>query len=257
MGSTFTEGAIQQHISKLRNKMAELNVAPVPAAPRRGTVTNKPSAVYGQKGRAGLAPQQPVASKVQARSTSARNTTTKTRPKRIARGKAAPIKRSESDENQTDDEFGGASDDDFVAEPNTNGKRTRVPAYAQGPAAKKIPDPDPFANSITAKIMRKLAAADEQYFAEKARKEREVRSNQEATFMHNSIEHTEGLDAFTQYGQRMEIGRHEEEEDVNQPGISFNPANQPNTYNVPNSFDMQHDDQLSPTSVTPMVSNVS
>lgn len=35
MGPAFTEGAIQQHIAKLRNKMAELNVSPVPGAPRR------------------------------------------------------------------------------------------------------------------------------------------------------------------------------------------------------------------------------
>lgn len=61
MGATFTEGAIQQHIAKLRTKMATLNVAPVPGPPKRGQVVNQASAVYSQKSRAGP-PPQPLAS---------------------------------------------------------------------------------------------------------------------------------------------------------------------------------------------------
>lgn len=167
MGSTFSEGAIQQHISKLRNKMAELNVAPVPAAAKRGTVTVKPSSVYGQKSRAGPAPQQPAASKSQARATTTRsksNATAVPPAKRTNRRKQTTIKRSESDEGPTDDEFGGASDDEFEASPNASGKRGRRAARedtASTTAAPRVPPP----GGDAAQTYQALADADARFDA--------------------------------------------------------------------------------------------
>lgn len=125
MGSTFTEGAITQHLSKLRSKMADLNVVPVPDAPKRGAVTTKPSSVYAQKNRAGPALPQPVASKAQGRKAASGNAVSKTNKKRVIKQKPEFIKRSESDDGHTDDEFDGASEDDFVVDRSTGGKRKR------------------------------------------------------------------------------------------------------------------------------------
>ena len=46
MGPTFSEGSIVQHLSKLRNLMAEAGI-PVPPAVKRGTITKSPSKIYG------------------------------------------------------------------------------------------------------------------------------------------------------------------------------------------------------------------
>lgn len=138
MGSTFTEGAITQHLSKLRAKMAELNVVPVPEAPKRGAVTNKPSSVYAQKGRAGPPLPQPVASKTQARQAASRTAANGTAKKRSTKKKTGFIKRSESDDGQTDDEFDGGSDDDFVADRNAGNKRRRGAGTRQDQAQRQV-----------------------------------------------------------------------------------------------------------------------
>ena len=46
MGPTFTDGAIIQHLAKLRNLMAAVGI-PVPPPVKRGTVTKSPSKIYG------------------------------------------------------------------------------------------------------------------------------------------------------------------------------------------------------------------
>lgn len=138
MGSTFTEGAITQHLSKLRSKMAELNVVPVPDAPKRGAVTNKPSSVYAQKGRAGPAPPQPIASKTQAKRAASNAAATGPNKKRVSRRKPGFIKRSESDDGQSEDEFNGGSDDDFVGDRNTLGRQKRGANDVQGQAQEQV-----------------------------------------------------------------------------------------------------------------------
>lgn len=108
MGANFSEGAIVQHIAKLRTKMADLNVAPVPGPPKRGQGASRPSSVYTTKTRAGPPPAPPAVTPSgkgrRQRSDTARPTgVTKARAPR--RGNGRRIKRSESDiEEEEEDE---------------------------------------------------------------------------------------------------------------------------------------------------------
>lgn len=107
MGANFSEGAIVQHIAKLRGKMADLNVAPVPGPSKRGQAASRPSSVYTSKSRANPPPAPPSISATSRgrvrRSETARPTgVTKARAQR--KGSSRRIKRSESDIEEEDDE---------------------------------------------------------------------------------------------------------------------------------------------------------
>ena len=107
MGATFTEGAIQQHISKLRTKMATMNVAPVPGPPlKRGQMATKPSTVYSSKVRAGPAPVQPM---LPVKARARRATTTASQRNGVTKGRGGragrTIKRSASDDSDSEDEY--------------------------------------------------------------------------------------------------------------------------------------------------------
>lgn len=263
MGSTFSEGAIQQHISKLRNKMAELNVAPVPAAAKRGTVTVKPSSVYGQKSRAGPAPQQPVASKSQARAAVARsksNTATGPPAKRANRRRQTTIKRSESDEGPTDDEFDGASDDDFEASPNASGKRGRgvgrQSAYSPL-VASHVPPP----GGDAAQMYQALADADARYDAFRAahphldleRANPMLVQQWIADFAaKGTIANLPGY--VSHYGQLSQSAGFvaEEEEEEDEEASRANAPGRFTAYN-PEQSGYSQDEQLSPTSISQMV----
>ena len=170
MGATFSEGAIQQHIAKLRAKMAQLNVAPVPGPPKRGQVTNKPSAVYGQKSRSGPPPQPAASARSRGRQLS--NTlqpdgTTpapagKSRPKRRATGRT--IKRSASDVGNSDDELDDNADLDYMNAPvNANGKRQRRASGRTANTGKKLNLARSGPTGIAAEVIRNLRQADQRF----------------------------------------------------------------------------------------------
>lgn len=125
MGSNFSEGAIVQHIAKLRSKMADLNVAPVPAPPKRGQIASRPSSVYTTKARAGPPPSQPpTTTKGRGRRAQTAKPTGVTKARAPRKGNGRTIKRSESDIDDDDDE-----EEDYEVEdneyPNTSSERAR------------------------------------------------------------------------------------------------------------------------------------
>src|SRR5271155_251207 len=91
MGQNFTEGAIVQHLAKLRRRMVEANVR-VPPALRRGAITMEPSSVYAPKGRKAIAP--PALKDKRANKSAVR------RPVKV-RGRRKKRTMSESDESDT------------------------------------------------------------------------------------------------------------------------------------------------------------
>lgn len=175
MGSTFTEGAIQQHIAKLRTKMAELNVVPVPAPPRRGTVTTRPSGVYSQKAR--TVPSISTATTNRQRSTTIgasimddEQIEQQPAPVRRGRGKrrkTVVIKRSESDVGESDEDFEAADDEEYVAQ-GTNKRKRSGQAQTGRSRASKIATPHDEFQSKSAEMMRQLQQADDAYDAEVA-----------------------------------------------------------------------------------------
>lgn len=245
--------------------MAELNVAPVPAAPKRGAVTVKPSSVYGQKGRAGPAPQQPVASKSQARASSnqpdGNTTTAPVTTTRRGRRRQATIKRSESDEGPTDDEFGGASDEDFQASLNDNGKRARG-ANRQAPASKKVTGSQPQQLSESARMRKSIADADVRYDLAVAKDPSLASSKLHPLFVQQSIQaHNNPAVPFpdpgTRYGQLVQAAGYneEEEEEEEEEHIEFVASTQPAvpSHNLA-PFSFVQNQLFSPTSISAMVS---
>lgn len=258
MGSTFTEGAIQQHIAKLRNKMAELNVAPVPGPPRRGAVTNRPSGVYTQKSRAGP-PPPPATSNRRRSNTVGRTPQGEEQEQTIGarrvgakrKGRATQIKRSDSDAGESDEEFEGAEEDPEYAEQSSN-KRKRGGRGGNGvqvPTRKvRKSNPNPGYDSKVAEIMESLRQADCRYDAQVAA----VGGDIEHDDVEHSVEHTNGPTAHTQgvqfdYSQYAQTGQDqgedEEEEDLdtNHPGAEF-------PLQIHCDFQYGQDDQVSPTS---------
>lgn len=251
MGSTFTEGAITQHLSKLRNKMAELNVVPVPEASKRGSVTNKPSSVYAQKGRAALAPPQPVASKTQARNVAATSRVTKTAgQKRSARRKTDFIKRSESDDGRTDDEFDGGSDDDFDADRNLRNKRQRGVDDAQGQARRQVSNPPSKVFDVST-TLKAFIDADVRHKATTSEAQ-QARINQ---YVDASIENMASRGLASRDGQLLQNAGYEEEEEDDQAAQDRGGQVSPSRTYVSNPFAIRQD-QVSPMSISRMVSRM-
>lgn len=127
IGKGITEGAIVQHLSKLRGKMVENKIS-VPPTLRRGTVAKEPSKIYATSNGKKLpppvfAPITPVQAKKQttpkSQTTSKAKSTTKTKGKRL---------RSElydSDEEDIDD-FVGDSDEEYSIAKKTRASKTRT-----------------------------------------------------------------------------------------------------------------------------------
>lgn len=276
MGSTFTEGAIQQHISKLRNKMADLNVAPVPAPPKRGAVTSKPSSIYAQKTRAGPQPPQPVASKTQSKTSAKPGEigTNRTSPttKRSTRRKATTMKRSDSDGGHTGDEFDGASDDDFTGATNNHGKRGRATARrGSDHTAKKATNKPPVEGIVeTHAVMQELADADAKFEAQYGHKQDfqpGTPHDQGPVWLQPSIEgRTEAWNVRTPFpmaaDQPFDYGEEEEEEESFMSPIATTPAGAPTTgqpvilTSISKPFAGGQDQQVSPTSILQMVSTI-
>jgi len=276
MGSSFTEGAIQQHIAKLRNQMAELNVAPVPGPPKRGNVTKRPSSIYTQKARAGPAPPPPPpASKARVRTTTqtgdeGQESSGKAGPKR--RATTRNIKRSASDVGDSDEEFAGASEDEFQPEQVAGNKKRKRSAGSRGRAApsRRVSNAQAAAMSKTNDIMRALSDADARFDAMQygAYDDHPVSGQDNSLNIHNSIEGNDGhahgalalrpsFAGFTGYmgnaGQGEE-GEEEEEED-----LPLMARNQLVTRQAPppTPLPFSQEEQISPTSTSHMVSTVS
>jgi len=260
MGSTFTEGAIQQHIAKLRNKMAELNVAPVPGPPRRGAVTNRPSGVYTQKTRTGPPPPPPASAATRRRSTTVAqsllgeeqeqgNGARRTGSKR--KGRTSQIKRSESDVGESDGEFEDAEDAQYTNSGSNKRKRGGRGNGGQSRARKvRKSTPDPNNDPMVTAIMQRLQEADCEFDAQAAAMGGDVE--------HDDVEHSVGnIDGpamhprgpqfeYSQYAPAGQ-GHAEDEEEENLV------AGRSNTEFLP-QFDMSthalyaQDGQVSPTS---------
>lgn len=169
MGATFSEGAIMQHIAKLRGRMAELNVAPVPDPPRRGQITSKPSSVYTSKTRGLPPPPPPPPSKASARQTRRTGTINavgsspaKSRSQRSATNRR--IKRSSSDPADSEHEFEGDDSEYSNTRLNANGKRQRR-AYRRKTNTTHDSSQE-LGMSRTESIMQSLAEADARFEAE-------------------------------------------------------------------------------------------
>lgn len=260
MGATFTEGAIQQHLAKLRTKMAEQNVAPVPPPPKRGQVTKKPSTVYGQKQRVIAPPSAPAASKTQARRTSRAQPdgsspqgVTKTRGRRKAASRK--IKRSSSDPGLSDEEFAGEEDGDYtVVQINNHARgrgRPRKAQAAQANSGRKLSD----------QIFGTLAEADAAFDAENpdmAYEENGIFYPQEADpgQVYQSQEAVHHSLYSGQYGGQQVEGEEEEEEDLGQAAraAAVQQANMYSQFNPFESANYSQEEQLSPTSTMQMVS---
>lgn len=182
MGSTFSEGAIIQHISKLRTKMAELNVAPVPPPTKRGSVTTRPSAVYAQRNAqtdlllpAPPAPHLPP-------------------PKTRSKGKKASakraftrIKRSDSDVGEDQEEDWDLSSDieaDLVASPRKRRRTIRTPSHgltmSKGNAT--------YADTPEARKIRETLNARDEQFQQEQRQIEDDLVDQVEGLLHQSVE---------------------------------------------------------------------
>lgn len=271
MGSAFSEGAIQQHIAKLRNQMAELNVAPVPGPPRRGNVTKKPSSIYTQKARAGPAPPPPPpASKTRARTMTQADSDVqggigKARAKR--RLNSRNIKRSASDIGDSEEEFDGASNDEFDPEQVAGSRKRKQSSASRGRAntSRRVSNSQIAAMSKTNDIMRTLSDADARFEAQYGGTRGHIFPGEENMFnVQNSIEENVGRAGndlmpqppFNGYaGYMASGGQGEEEEEEELPLIARNqllarqaaPA-------APLPFSQE--EQISPTSTSHMVSVV-
>lgn len=272
MGSSFSEGAIQQHIAKLRNQMAELNVAPVPGPPRRGNVTKRPSSIYTQKGRAGAPPPAPPpASKARARTTTqaddaGQGVNGKARPKR--RATTRNIKRSASDVGDSDEEFAGASEDDFQPEQVAGSRKRKQSGGSRGraTASRRVSNAQAAAMSKTNDIMRALSDADARFDAMQCgANDGHSNPGQDNTFnIHNSVEGNDGhahstftprpsFSGFAGYVENAGQGEEEEEEEL--PLIARNQllARQAP---APAPLPFSQEEQISPTSTSHLVSIV-
>ncbi|KAK5101096.1 hypothetical protein LTS08_004702 [Lithohypha guttulata] len=220
MGAGFSEGAIQQHIAKLRVKMATLKVAPVPGPSKRGQITSRPSTVYAMRTRGPAPPAPPAISKARSRrkasnvqgevaaaeATAQDGTVGKPRGKR--RAAARKIKRSGSDPADSDAEFAVDNDDEWVnTEINNNGKRARRTGRTnKANAGRKV--------SKSQAIVDTLQEADRQY-------EDQVGTDPDAEWIQNASFFGEpsGQDGMSQSffgGTHFEDDEEEEEEDLGQ-----------------------------------------
>lgn len=273
MGSSFSEGAIQQHIAKLRNQMAELNVAPVPGPPRRGSVTKRPSSVYTQKGRAGAPPPDPLPpSKARARTRTqadddGQGANGKARPRR--RATTRNIKRSASDVGDSDEEFAGASEDDFQPEEVAGSKKRKQSGGSRGraTASRRVSNSQAAAMSKTNDIMRALSDADARFDAMQYGGNdggHQVPGQDNMFNIHNSVEGNDGnahstftprpsFSGFAGYVGNAGQGEEEEEEEL--PLIARNQllARQAP---APEPLPFSQEEQISPTFTSHMVSIV-
>ena len=271
MGSAFSEGAIQQHIAKLRNQMAELNVAPVPGPPRRGNVTKKPSSIYTQKARAGpLPPAPPPASKAHVQTMNQPESDVQGRTGKARSKRRAPTrnvtKRSASDVGDSDEEFAGVSSDDEQPEEtagNRKRKQSRV-SQGRGNTERRVSNSQAAAMSKTNEIMRALSDADARFEAHYGSNRSPPIPVQDSIFIaHNSIEGNDfapnnnlmpqsGIDGFA--GYTMNNGQEDEEEEEGLPIMARKQLlSQRAAGQAPISFN--HEEQISPTSTSHMVSN--
>ncbi|KAK5096274.1 hypothetical protein LTR70_003087 [Exophiala xenobiotica] len=268
MGSSFSEGAIQQHIAKLRNQMAELNVAPVPGPPRRGNVTKRPSSVYTQKGRAGAPPPDPPPpSKARARTRTqadddGQGANGKARPRR--RATTRNIKRSASDVGDSDEEFAGASEDDFQPEQVADSRKRKQSGVSRGrvTASRRVSNAQAAAMSKTNDIMRALSDADARFDAMQydVNDGHQVPGQDNMFNIHNSVEGNDG-NAHSTFTPRPSIsgfagyvgnaGQGEEEEEEELPLIARNQllARQAP---APEPLPFSQEEQISPTSTSHM-----
>lgn len=169
MGSTFSEGAIIQHISKLRAKMAELNVAPVPPPTKRGAVTTRPSVVYSQRPAQGssllLPPPPPQL----------------TPPRTRGKGRKAPakrtatkIKRSESDIEDDEDEDWKLLSEAELDQTAPAGKRRRTSYKSSGGANLDNSNTSCTETPEARRIRETLNARDEQFQREQRQIEEDL-----------------------------------------------------------------------------------
>ena len=270
MGSAFSEGAIQQHIAKLRNQMAELNVAPVPGPPRRGNVTKKPSSIYSQKARAGPPPQAPPpASKARAQTITqpeddGQESTGKANSKRRATARKV-AKRSASDVGNSDEEFAGASSDGFQPEETASSRKRKQSCVSRGRGNtdRRVSNSQAAAMSKTNEIMRTLSDADARFEAHYGSSRSPPVPIPDNMFTaHSSIESNEvnannnfmpqqGLDGFAGYTMNSVQEDEEEEEDL--PIMARNQLlAQRAGGQAP--MPLSYEEQLSPTSTSHMVS---
>lgn len=265
MGSAFSEGAIQQHIAKLRNQMAELNVAPVPGPPRRGNVTKRPSSIYTQKTRAGPPPPPPPpASKARARTMNqvddeGQGSTGKAKPKRRATGRN--IKRSASDVAASDDEFAGADSDDFNPQQTAGGRKRKQSGASRGRAntSRRVSNSHAADISTTNSIMRTLSDADAQFEAQQAMNGGQHLPGQEHMFgIQNSIEGNgqagnnfvpqQTYGGYAGFMANAAEGEEEEEEEDDLPMLARNQLLQARQGNAAAPLQYSQEEQISPTS---------
>jgi len=268
MGSAFSEGAIQQHIAKLRTQMAELNVAPVPGPPKRGNVTKRPSSIYTQKARAGPPPPPPPpASKARARNMNQVDdndqSSSKARPKR--RATARNIKRSASDVADSDEEFAGADSDDFDPQQAASGRKRKQSGTSRGRAntSRRVSTSQAAAMSKTNDIMRTLSDADARFEAQQGHDGGQPLPSHDQIFnIQSSIESNDGQ-ACTNFvpqrayggyaGLMTNAGEDEEEEEEELPLIARQKLLQSRQAPAAATLSFGQEEQISPSSTTHMV----
>lgn len=276
MGSAFTAGSIMQHIAKLRLTLEELNVVPVPAPPRRGQITRKPSSVYTQKSRVGRPLLRPAISKPKSRQTgraaqsnNADGATTKSRPKRRPTGRQ--IKRSSSDPANSEDEFEGHVDsNNFGRELNANGKRPHRRRSRTATAASQADSVRERGRSYTRSIMEKLAEADARFEAEHGNDPDYLYAQDQPVFSTpGSIENDQMQATLTQtfnpypvsfpgYAETLSEEEEEVEETSALPGLQKPNTGHPSggsSFGFNYNYPLPHtEDQISPTATVSYVS---
>lgn len=126
MGEKFSDGAIVQHLSKLRQKMIDNNL-PVPPPLKRGT-TVVPSKIYASSGgaRRKSMPETPTTTATTITTPKSRPSTTKKRGRRSGMD-------SDSDSQPEDMDIADTSDDEYGASGRKKKKQLRQPKSKQAP----------------------------------------------------------------------------------------------------------------------------
>lgn len=207
MGPVFTEGAIVQHLAKLRGLMAK-NGIPVPPALKRGMVTKSPSKVYAMANNKHkfppIAPLHPGSPNIKTEGEEAKpvvENSNKATPKKEKKEKAKPKgkgkakargRTSSEDEDEdlipdlydTDEDFGIPAKATKKRRTNKQGKAKKTASKQQEPLAlmpAEVPETDSQDN-ITIKV------EEEEDFAGPATRTRGVKRNYSTMAADNSDE---------------------------------------------------------------------
>lgn len=177
MGEKFSEGAIVQHMSKLRGKMVDNNL-PVPPPLKRGT-TVVPSKIYATSGNARRKsmPSTPITPSASISAAADANPqvadTGKSKPsttkKRTRRSGVASDSDSQPDDNDMD--IADTSDEEYGASGRKKKKQHRKPKSRAASKKNTVQEPVESRNEATEQVSEENALGKSQFIKEESIKE--------------------------------------------------------------------------------------